>query len=392
MANCFVTKTNGTTIDDSVLAMSSHVVCLAKHGMSASSCTPNEFKCFEGDEGESTKYQIAHDLHAASMRTLGECMDWCCNSSGCVGLDYVEKDAMPWFIWVGGLCGFVFFLSCCAACRYKTTKHRIILGLVALCMPLTAILFWAWLYPKAKKRGFEKEVKNAGGIGDLCGMVVGYALFCVVIPLLYPSRFLDPGPEPGLVPYARLQADASSGGAGPGEVAKNLLDENRSTNTPPWFTNKWNQHGKSGWIEISVTDNGPPIVLDGYALRSANDFPGRDPKEWQLFGIDVTTGEKCVLHTQSAGSHWDARWQWQQFWCTAAKSENIGQGAPHPGFFMGGQICGKADPCLGGDSDAGQEQPCGFWKFRIEISSNRGDGCTQLAQVKLYEKTYGTDV
>ncbi|HEY3090662.1 MAG TPA: GH92 family glycosyl hydrolase [Jatrophihabitantaceae bacterium] len=75
----------------------------------------------------------------------------------------------------------------------------------------------------------------------------------------------------------------------PNEVAVNLKDGNPST--------KWLAFAPTGWVVYQLA---APAIIKVYALTSANDSPGRDPKNWSLQGsndgstwtdLDTQTGQ-----------------------------------------------------------------------------------------------------
>lgn len=59
----------------------------------------------------------------------------------------------------------------------------------------------------------------------------------------------------------------------PNEIVEKLTD--RDVNT------KWLAFEPTGWIELKLSE---PEAVVKYALTSANDYDGRDPKDWQLAG------------------------------------------------------------------------------------------------------------
>jgi len=192
--------------------------------------------------------------------------------------------------------------------------------------------------------------------------LVYVSLICVLRTCTPKKKRVHPPHEAELVSYTRLSVKAQGDAAGPGEVVDNLLDEDTRTDVPPWFTSKWNHHhgnGKPTWLEISV--DGPPLAIGRYALRSANDCPSRDPREWTLSGIDKH-GKAHTLHKVCNGA-WQGRWVWNEY----SLDPN------------GGDIYGRA-------SAFNMDGPTAFNKFRIDITSNGGDGCTQLGQLKLYQR------
>ena len=95
------------------------------------------------------------------------------------------------------------------------------------------------------------------------------------------------GPSKVPVAYERLSITSSEQEIN-NERACFLFDENQAGVASGSGTSKWlsklNQGTNSVTLEIVV--NGPPIRLTHYALKTANDCPGRDPKSWKLYGCD----------------------------------------------------------------------------------------------------------
>ncbi|MFE4410411.1 GH92 family glycosyl hydrolase [Streptomyces sp. NPDC056821] len=94
---------------------------------------------------------------------------------------------------------------------------------------------------------------------------------------------------PGNVDDHITEVRASGENTGGGEVKENLVDGESGT--------KWLTFEPTGWVEF---DFDKPVEITRYALTSANDFDGRDPKDWTLKGstdgkdwkaLDTRTGE-----------------------------------------------------------------------------------------------------
>ncbi|WP_281154346.1 GH92 family glycosyl hydrolase [Streptomyces sp. HYC2] len=94
---------------------------------------------------------------------------------------------------------------------------------------------------------------------------------------------------PGNVDDHITEVRASGENTGGGEVKENLVDGESGT--------KWLTFQPTGWVEF---DFDKPQKIVRYALTSANDFDGRDPKDWTLKGstdgkdwktLDTRTGE-----------------------------------------------------------------------------------------------------
>jgi hypothetical protein len=71
---------------------------------------------------------------------------------------------------------------------------------------------------------------------------------------------------------------ASDENAGSGEVGENLVDGSPQT--------KWLTFESTGWVEFEFSE---PIAVVHYALTSANDAEGRDPRNWTLSGSNDGT-------------------------------------------------------------------------------------------------------
>ncbi len=78
---------------------------------------------------------------------------------------------------------------------------------------------------------------------------------------------------PGTVMDQLLQTTASAGNPGAGEDAAQGTDGSAST--------KWLTFASHGWLQVQLN---APVIIKSYALTSANDAPGRDPRAWTLLG------------------------------------------------------------------------------------------------------------
>ena len=116
-----------------------------------------------------------------------------------------------------------------------------------------------------------------------------------------------------------------------GEVPQYLLDD--GTKAPNQFgTSKWNAATR-GPVTLEIKVRGPPIRLGKYALKSANDAPGRDPKTWDLIAV-CADGSERVVH--AIGSH-DRKWpgRWTKKW---GKSSHVKPSSSES--LSGGNACG----------------------------------------------------
>jgi predicted alpha-1,2-mannosidase len=123
----------------------------------------------------------------------------------------------------------------------------------------------------------------------------------------------------------------ASGENPPNELAKNLADGDIST--------KWLVGGTTGWATYKFPE---PTAVAAYALGSANDAPGRAPKNWQLQGS--ADGET---------------------WTTVDTRVNQS----------------FADPLLTREYSADPSTP--YTYYRLNITANAGDTALQLAELLL---------
>ncbi|MED4599116.1 GH92 family glycosyl hydrolase [Paenibacillus validus] len=78
---------------------------------------------------------------------------------------------------------------------------------------------------------------------------------------------------PGSVTNKVVEVTARGEYASSGEVAANLIDSSSNS--------KWLDTSSTSWVKFKLSE---PIAIVRYALTSANDSPGRDPKNWQFEG------------------------------------------------------------------------------------------------------------
>jgi predicted alpha-1,2-mannosidase len=124
---------------------------------------------------------------------------------------------------------------------------------------------------------------------------------------------------------------ASGENAGSGEVKENLVDGSSQT--------KWLVFERTAWVEFELSE---AVTIVHYALTSANDADGRDPKDWTLSGSnDGTTWTE--LNKQS-DQDFAKRFQTNEY--------------------------------RFGNTTA-------YRFYRLDITANSGDGLTQLAEVQL---------
>ncbi|MFB7324367.1 GH92 family glycosyl hydrolase [Streptomyces sp. NPDC056190] len=105
---------------------------------------------------------------------------------------------------------------------------------------------------------------------------------------------------PGNVDDHITEVRASGENTGGGEVKENLVDGESGT--------KWLTFEPTGWVEF---DFDKPVKITRYALTSANDFDGRDPKDWTLKGS--TDGKDWKALDTRTGENFSERFQTRTF-------------------------------------------------------------------------------
>ncbi|ROP46244.1 GH92 family glycosyl hydrolase [Streptomyces sp. PanSC9] len=105
---------------------------------------------------------------------------------------------------------------------------------------------------------------------------------------------------PGNVSDHVTEVRASGENTGAGEVAENLVDGEPGT--------KWLAFEPTGWVEFDLDK---PVKLVTYALTSANDFDGRDPKDWTLLGS--TDGKDWKTVDTRSGENFTERFQTKSY-------------------------------------------------------------------------------
>ncbi|MFE7210641.1 GH92 family glycosyl hydrolase [Streptomyces sp. NPDC057611] len=105
---------------------------------------------------------------------------------------------------------------------------------------------------------------------------------------------------PGNVDDHITEVRASGENAGGGEVKENLVDGESGS--------KWLTFEPTGWVEF---DFDKPVKITRYALTSANDFDGRDPKDWTLKGS--TDGKDWKALDTRTGENFSERFQTRTF-------------------------------------------------------------------------------
>lgn len=97
-----------------------------------------------------------------------------------------------------------------------------------------------------------------------------------------------------------VESVTASGDNPPNETKDKLTDNDPRT--------KWLTFTNTGWVAYKMP---APVAISSYAMVSANDFPGRNPKDWTLEGSNDGTNW-TVLDTQTNQS-WDEPFQTRKF-------------------------------------------------------------------------------
>ncbi|MFE7407629.1 ThuA domain-containing protein [Isoptericola sp. NPDC057559] len=139
------------------------------------------------------------------------------------------------------------------------------------------------------------------------------------------------GNLPDSVPVKTVTASAENP---PNEVATKLTDRNPST--------KWLAFQPTAWLRFDLNE---PVAVARYALTSANDSDGRDPKDWTLQG------------SNDNGATW--------------KDLDRRTGEDFPERFQ--------------TKDYAVANTDAYSSYRLDITANSGEGLTQLADLDLFD-------
>jgi F5/8 type C domain len=143
-----------------------------------------------------------------------------------------------------------------------------------------------------------------------------------------PPRTGIPGNQTDKVVAVR----ASGENSGAGEVKENLVDGSAQT--------KWLVFAPTGWVEFELSE---PVTVVHYALTSANDAAGRDPRDWTLSGSN--DGSRWTELDRQTGQDFPERFYTKEYRFTNTTA---------------------------------------YRHYRLEVTQNQGEGILQLAEVLLY--------
>lgn len=105
---------------------------------------------------------------------------------------------------------------------------------------------------------------------------------------------------PGGLAGKVAQITASGENQPAGEVKENLNDGDAAT--------KWLAFSPTGWVGYQLS---APLAVVRYGLTSANDFPERDPRDWQLQGSQ--NGQSWTTLDARSGEVFSARFQRKEY-------------------------------------------------------------------------------
>jgi glucose/arabinose dehydrogenase len=153
----------------------------------------------------------------------------------------------------------------------------------------------------AQEAAFQAYIKGGGGflgVHDAARAQPTSAWF---------TGLIGTRPAAGLPNAEKPVSATASAENPPNETAAKAIDGSTGT--------KWLTFNPTGWLAAKLAK---PVVVSRYALTSANDFPGRDPKNWTLQGsTDGTTWTD--LDTRS-NETFPQRFQTRQFSFTNDKA------------------------------------------------------------------------
>ncbi|MCW2637724.1 MAG: cytochrome, partial [Dactylosporangium sp.] len=118
-----------------------------------------------------------------------------------------------------------------------------------------------------QERAFQLYINNGGGFVGVHDAARAQA------ESNWFTGLIGTRPGTGLPTPEKVVEVTASGENPPNESKEKLVDGNTNT--------KWLTFQPTGWVTVKLEK---PVAATRYALTSANDFPGRDPKDWKLQG------------------------------------------------------------------------------------------------------------
>ncbi|MGW6504099.1 ThuA domain-containing protein [Nonomuraea angiospora] len=178
---------------------------------------------------------------------------------------------------------------------------------------------------------FQAYIRNGGGfvgVHDAARAQADSAWF---------TELIGTRPAGSLPPPEKVVESAASAENPPNETKDKLFDGSNDT--------KWLARTPTGWIQGKLEK---PAAIAHYALTSANDFPGRDPKDWALQGSQ--NGTDWTDLDKRSGESFPQRFQTKEY--TFANST-------------------------------------AYQYYRLNITANGGEPLIQLAELRLFGPTAG---
>ena len=129
----------------------------------------------------------------------------------------------------------------------------------------------------------------------------------------------------------KIKAVTASAENPPNETKEKAFDGNVNT--------KWLVFANTGWLQAELSD---PVAVVDYALTSANDAPGRDPRDWTLQGSQ--DGQSWTTLDTQTGQDFSDRFQTREYRFANTTAYSF---------------------------------------YRLDITANHGDGLIQLAELQL---------
>ncbi|MER7168847.1 ThuA domain-containing protein [Micromonospora sp. NPDC000207] len=145
-----------------------------------------------------------------------------------------------------------------------------------------------------QEAAFQAYVKGGGGfvgVHDAAYAQPGSEWF---------TGLIGTRPAPSLPAAEKVVEATASGNNPPNETAQHAFDGTTST--------KWLVRTNTGWLAGKLAE---PKVINRYALSSANDSAGRDPRDWTLQGSD--DGQTWTDLDRRTGQTFPQRFQTRQF-------------------------------------------------------------------------------
>lgn len=172
-------------------------------------------------------------------------------------------------------------------------------------------------------QNFMRDGGGFLGIGDAAKAQPESSWFTGLIGTRPVGSLADPEP---------VVAVTASAENPPNETKDKLIDGQENT--------KWLAFAPTGWVAFQLAE---PAAVNSYALTSANDAPGRDPRDWTLQGSD--DGQSWVDLDRRTGQTFADRFQTRKFDFDNTRS---------------------------------------FLHYRLDITANAGDQIVQLADLRLF--------